>query len=93
VRPIRINAECDGTLVYDSYSLIPEPYAHYADGMRQRGVFLGAAGETRWAWSNVTTKEGRLLWKPRLMVAIDRSAQTNELRPGEVQGYLVADQR
>ena len=48
-RPIRVNTERDSTLVYDSFGLILEPYAHYIDGVRQPGVFLGAAGETRWA--------------------------------------------
>ena len=92
IQPIRINTDRSGTLVIDSYGLIPEPYALYVDGQRQPGVYLGAAGETRWAWSNATTNS-ILVWKPRLMVATNSNPAAATLYPGEVQGYLVGKAR
>jgi hypothetical protein len=93
-RYIRINTARDSTLVYDSYGLIPEPYAHYIDGVRQPGVYLGLAGETRWAWDNSrrasTTPAALGLWTPRLRIAIDGNPQAAELKAGEVAGYLWA---
>lgn len=91
---IRINTDHDSTLVYDGYGLIPEPYAHYIDGVRQPGVYLGLAGETRWAWDNKrrgsTTPAALGLWTPRLRLATDGNAKAAELRAGEVAGYLWA---
>ncbi|KAK5662710.1 hypothetical protein OQA88_8626 [Cercophora sp. LCS_1] len=88
-RPLRVNTFHQGTLVFDSYGLIPEPYALYVDGQRQPGVYLGAAGVTRWAWSQVTNN-GLLYWKPRLLVSPDDRPGQGALREGEVEGYLVA---
>lgn len=36
LRYIRINTDRDSTLVYEGYGLIPEPYAHYINGVRRR---------------------------------------------------------
>lgn len=94
LRYIRINTDRDSTLVYDSYGLIPEPHAHYIDGVRQPGVYLGLAGETRWAWDGSrrasTTPAALGLWTPRLRLATDGNPRAVELRAGEVAGYLWA---
>ena len=67
-----------------------EPYAYYVDGVRQSGVYFGAAGLVGWAWSKGNTTNGNLLWTPRLMVVTDRDPKADELREGEVAGFVVA---
>jgi hypothetical protein len=67
-----------------------EPYAYYVDGVKQAGVYLGAAGEVRWAWSKGKDSFDNLLWVPRLMVSTERDLKAGELREGEVGGFLVA---
>ncbi|KAK4101380.1 hypothetical protein N658DRAFT_425860 [Parathielavia hyrcaniae] len=85
---LRINTNQGGTLVFNgSYGLTPEPYAYYVDGARQPGVYLGAAGEVRWAWSQVAA-EGIVYWRPRLMVATVERPAAADLAAGEVQGFL-----
>lgn len=89
---IRINTDQSNSLVFDGYGIALEPYAHYVDGQRQSGVFLGAAGVTRWAWANVT-QNGRLLWKPRLLLATVEHPEYQTLQAGEIAGYLMANGR
>ena len=95
-RPIRVETAGRSELVYDSYGLMLEPYAHYIDGVRQPGVFLGVAGETRWAWNGNHVAENNPalgLWVPRLRIATEFNPTGAELKAGEVAGYLVAPQR
>jgi hypothetical protein len=87
---LRINTQRGGTLVNGSYGFIPEPYAYYVDGVRQPGVYIGAAGEVRWAWSKFNDTQGREFWKPRLMVSLDGNPGGANLQTGEVQGFLVS---
>ncbi|KAK1834967.1 hypothetical protein QBC39DRAFT_342325 [Podospora conica] len=96
-RPIRINTDYGATLVTEGPGLMLEPYAHYIDGVRQPGVYLGLAGETRWAFDGTrrgpTTPAALGLWTPRLRIATDGNPQAVELKAGEVAGYLWAPQR
>lgn len=78
--------------MFDGYGIMPEPYAHFVDGQRQPGVFLGVAGVTRWAWSNVTAN-GVLLWRPRLLLGTVTNPELKDLKPGEIEGFLTADGR
>lgn len=90
-RPYRINTERGNTLEAGSGAgLMLEPYAYYVDGERQPGVYLGAAGQVRWAWSKGNTPNDNLLWMPRLMVVTDSDPKADELREGEVAGFVVA---
>ncbi|KAK1756412.1 hypothetical protein QBC47DRAFT_444925 [Echria macrotheca] len=91
-KPLKVNTDKDNTLVIDSYGLMLEPYGHYVDGQRVSGVFLGAAGVTRWAWGNVTYN-GIPFWRPRLLVASRNNLKGDQLRAGEVGGYLMAASR
>jgi len=87
---IRINTDKESTLVLNNYGLIPEPYSYYVDGTKQPGVYIGAAGEVRWAWTEAAGTNGVVYWKPRLLIATDSNPSGKELRQGEVEGFLVA---
>jgi len=88
-KPIRINTLRDSTLVTSSFGLITEPYNYYIDGVQQPGIYIGAAGEVRWAWKNRTVNN-IMYWQPRLMVVTTIDPQADVLREGEVQGFLVS---
>ncbi|KAH6623929.1 hypothetical protein F5144DRAFT_584773 [Chaetomium tenue] len=91
--PYRVNTERGSMIEGGSKTgLMLEPYAYYVDGEKQSGVYLGAAGVVRWAWSQGHTANGNLLWTPRLMVVTDSDPQAGELKDGEVAGFLVAKQ-
>ncbi len=93
--PIKINTAEEGTLVMNgsAFGLTPEPYAYYVDGVRQPGVYLGAAGVVRWAWGLVdrTAADGRSTsyWIPRLLVPTDWNREP-KLKENEVEGFLVS---
>jgi len=84
--PLRIRADLthDASLVLregGGYGLMPEPYAHFVDGKRVDGVYLGLANRTTWGFSPV--KENDIdQWKIRFLV------QPDEPQKGEVLGYL-----
>jgi hypothetical protein len=86
-KPVRIDTDQGGTLVFDGYGLMPEPYAYYVDGVRQDGVYIGVAGEIRWAWKQVS-ENGVVMWQPRLRVATVEYPNNGELKEGEVPGFL-----
>lgn len=90
--PIRISTDSnrDAMLVYKSYGLIPEPYAHYVDGVEQDGVYLGIAGKTPWAFSQETGSNGVSLWKARLLLGREDALNGDALRDGEIEGFLTA---
>ncbi|KAK0651004.1 hypothetical protein B0T16DRAFT_453509 [Cercophora newfieldiana] len=88
-KTIRINTDRDSTLVIGNYGLMPEPYSYFIDGAKQPGVYIGAAGEVRWAFSNATSN-GIAFWKPRLLVATELNPSGGVVREGEVQGFIVA---
>lgn len=90
--PLRITTDRrrDSMLVYHDYGLMPEPYAHYLDGVRQQGVFLGLDGHTSWAFWNVSGPQNVPSWKFRLLINTEGITGGNKLREGEIGGYLVA---
>ncbi|KAH8896073.1 hypothetical protein GQ53DRAFT_851963 [Thozetella sp. PMI_491] len=94
--PLRIYTDTnrDAMLVVKKsggYGHIPEPYAHFVAGVRQDGVYLGLANRTTWAFSAEKTDSGIDVWKPRLLLGRESTLDGDELRKGEIQGFLRAD--
>jgi hypothetical protein len=69
---------------------MPEPYAYFIDGVRQEGVYVGAAGEIRWAWKQVE-ENGAVMWQPRLRVATVQNPGNADLKEGEIEGFLMVN--
>ena len=89
-KPLRITFwTSDAILTQDAYGLIPEPYSVTIDGVKQDGVFLGAAGKVKWAFRQENDK-GIVIWRPRLLLNKEGLPNGDVLRDGEVAGYLTA---
>jgi len=83
--PLRISTDSDNAVLVmrklGGYGMMPEPYAHYVDGKRLDGTYLGLANRTTWAF--LPEKSSDLdVWTPRLLL------EKEELKQGEVRGYL-----
>jgi len=79
----------EALLTQKAYGLIPEPYKVTVDGVKLDGLFLGAAGNVRWAFK-AETNNAFVIWRPRLLLKKDNQPDGDQLRDGEIAGYLKA---